>query len=192
MSLILPPAKPRMSAAELHALMPAIDRAKWPVVVVGIRGYFKKSMGAPDRNDRGLYDDAIFIDAPDVTYAFNGNTDAAIVRKGKGFGAGKGMAMLKPGTYYAHLVGVHKAGKPGGHEALVQRAGPVTVVRDGDPPYDESGHFGINIHRGGINRTNSEGCQTIPPAQWEAFIATIKDQLKRHGQKIVPYALLVG
>jgi hypothetical protein len=187
---ILPPSKPRITTVELHARLPVIDRIKWPVIVVGIRGYYQDSMGKVDQNDRGMYDDCLAIDSPSVTSAFNGNTDPGAVRKGKGFGAGKGMASLKAGVYYAHRVGIHKAGKPGAHQALIQVQGPVTVVRDGDPSYEESGYFGINIHRGGITRTNSEGCQTVPPSQWDAFIATLKDQLSRYSQTTVPYILL--
>jgi hypothetical protein len=79
--------------------------------------------------------------------------------------------------------------------ALCQRAGPVTVTRDGDPPYPDQGYFGINIHRGGYGTTGSEGCQTILPDQWDSFIALAVDQAKRyHGRTwkaaVIPYVLV--
>jgi lysozyme len=107
--------------------------------------------------------------------AFNANTDPSRYRKGQGKGAGKGMASLKLGVYRAHNLGKHK----GQYEALIQTGGPVTVIRDGNPPYEDSGYFGINIHKGGFNTTSSEGCQTIHPTQWPSFIAGVTDQVKR-------------
>lgn len=192
---IVPSEKPRLSAAELHGLFEplVIDREQYPLVIVGIRGYYKDSMGAPGVNDRGIYDDAIFIDSPQATVAFNGNTDPSRYRKGQGKGSGKGMASLNPGAWYVHKFDLHK----GKYLALCQRGGDVTVTRDGDPPYLDTGSFGINIHKGGYNGTSSEGCQTIHPDQWHSFISLAKDQAKRYfgddwQKKIVPYILLVA
>ena len=39
----------------------------------------------------------------------------------------------------------------------------------------------INIHRGGNTTTSSEGCQTIPPRQWDTFIAQVDTLAKRLG-----------
>lgn len=103
------------------------------------------------------------------------------------------MASLKPGVWP-----VMKLDKPlGKYEDLCQRAGPVVVIRDGRPPYKDRGMFGINIHRGGVNGTPSEGCQTLPPDQWGEFIATITAMVKHQDgaawrQTVVTYALLDG
>lgn len=190
---IAPAGRPRMSLADLtpHLLAHGLDPAKEPVFVVGIRGYYRDTMGAPGVNDRGIYDDALFLVSPSLFAAFNGNTDPSRVRKGSGFGAGKGMASLKPGLYRVHRFDKHK----GQYLALCQRAGPVTVMRDGSPPYPETGSFGINIHKGGFGTTSSEGCQTIHPTQWDAFIAAAVDQAKRyHGaawsRTTIPYLLM--
>jgi lysozyme len=169
----------------------AVDRAVHPVVVVGIRGYYRDTMGAPGVNDRGMYDDALFLDTPDSFATFNGNTDPSRVQIGHGTGDAKGMAVLNPGIWYAHKFDLHK----GEYLALCQRLGQITVTRDGNPPYPDTGMFGINIHKGGYNTTSSLGCQTVHPDQWPAFIAMAVDHAKRwHGarwnQVVIPYALL--
>lgn len=70
------------------------------------------------------------------------------------------------------------------------------MTRDGTLPYQDTGRFGINIHKGGYNGTYSEGCQTVHPSQWESFIALAVDQSKRYfgatwQSKVIPYVLLV-
>lgn len=193
MTAAIPRSRPQLSRADLHArLAPfAIDRSKYPIVVVGIRGYYRDTLGKPGVNDRGIYDDAIFLDLPGVTMPFNANTDPSKIREGQGTGAAKGMARLQPGAWFVHRLDLHK----GQYLALCQRAGPVTVMRDGHPDYPETGSFGINIHRGGINGTSSEGCQTIPPAQWPDFINTVTHAATsffgtRSRQAVIPYVLL--
>lgn len=189
----VPTERPRLSSTELrNRIAPfAIDREKYPVVVVGIRGYYRNSMGAPGVNDRGIYDDAIFIESAQVMFAFNGNTDPSKYRGGIGSGTRKGMASLNTGAWFVHRFDMHK----GQYLALCQRAGSVTVTRDGNPPYRDTGMFGINIHRGSYNSTSSEGCQTIHPKQWDSFIAAAQDQVRRYfpaswKSKIIPYVLL--
>lgn len=191
-----PGARPRASRsaviAAVHAAHPGHDFAN-RLTVVGVRGYYRDTLGVVGVNDRGLYDDALFIVAPEAFVAFNANTDPSRSRKGRGTGAGKGMASLRPGLWPVYRFDKH-AGK---YDALCQRAGRVTVMRDGDPPYPDTGMFGINIHRGGNTTTGSEGCQTIPPDQWPAFIATAHDQAKRlYGAdwkgEVITYVLLEG
>jgi hypothetical protein len=191
---ILPPAKPRLSSeALLNRIAPfGIDRARYPVIVAGIRGYYRDTMGAAAANDRNLYDDAIFIHSPSAMNAFNGNTDASKVRGGWGFGANKGMAMLKSGCWYAHGFGNHK-----GYPALIQKHATVTVIRDGKTgaSYEDTGWFGINIHRGGRTTTGSEGCQTLHPDQWDGFIGVVTGEAQRlfgaaWSNAVIPYVLM--
>lgn len=175
---MFPDSKPRLSSAELTKLLEpfAIDRSKYPLLIVGIRGYYADTLGAPGQNDRGIYDDAIFLMSPNVTASFNANTDPAKVRIGAGMGAGKGMASLTPGFWPVYKFDLHK----GRYLALCQRAGPVTVLRDGKAEaYEDRGNLGINIHRGGYSTTGSEGCQTIPPDQWPAFIELAQSEAVR-------------
>lgn len=192
---INPATRPQATRAEIFALATAhgLDPAAAKLCLVGVRGYYRDTMGAPGVNDRRIYDDAIFVFTPNSFAAFNGNVDPNGVRKGAGFGASKGMANLKPGLYHAHRLGLHK----GKYLALVQTAGQVAVMRDGNPPYEDRGYFGINIHRGGVASTSSLGCQTIPPAQWPEFIALVSGAAKALDssawrQRVIPYLLIEG
>lgn len=197
---MIPRSRPQMTRNQVMGLLAKAGLDKQlteadTLLIVGVRGYYRDTMGAPGRNDRGLYDDAIFIVTPDRFHAFNANTDASRVRRGSGKGAAKGMAMLKPGLWRAHQIGTHRAGTKSAHQALVQQNGPVTVRRDGSPDYDDAGYFGINIHRGGNGTTSSLGCQTIPPGQWAEFIGKVIECAKRRfgaswAEGTIPYALI--
>ncbi|MBA3770148.1 MAG: hypothetical protein H0X08_06595 [Blastocatellia bacterium] len=63
MSKLVPRTRPKATIDDLlpyltrHTIAVAIEK----VVVVGIRGYYKQTMGKPFENDRNLYDDAMFI-----------------------------------------------------------------------------------------------------------------------------------
>lgn len=153
-----------------------------PVCLVGNRGYYLNSMGARGKNDYGIYDDALILVTSNVHAAFNANTDPS--RLGFNAKAGKPMAVLKPGVY-RYKLGKHGVNRGNPYTALVQAA-PVTVLRgDGE----EAGWFGINIHRGGRTTTSSEGCQTIPPSQWDAFISLVQTELKRANATTLAYVL---
>lgn len=196
---ILPAAgRPQLPKAEFEALIApyGIDLAEYPLVVAGIRGFFAAA-GATPGNERNIYDDALFLYAPahDLYAGFNGNTDPSKFRPGAGRQEGsRGIASLNPGAWFSYHFDMHR-GKAAAYEAICQRAAPVTVTRDGTPPYPDSGWFGINIHRGGNYSTSSEGCQTIPPQQWGDFItaaqdagrALFKSELRK---RVIPYVLI--
>jgi len=160
------------------------------VLLIGQRGYYRDTMGAPGKNDRNLYDDAIALLSPRLFKTFNANTDPS--RQG-----GR-LAVLQPGVW-TYKWGIHHAGTPHAYECLVQAA-PITVVRDngeretqiavdgndegpgGYPPY-------IHIHQGGYSVTSSEGCQTIWPDQWRDFELSVKAEMKFYGLEFIDYLL---
>lgn len=149
-------------------------------MLLGLRGYYKTTMGDPAKNDRGIYDDAICLFCPTKMIAFNANVDPQGFRKG--------VAVLQPGSY-AYKIGIHGLSKPPAkrYQALVQ-ASPVTIKRDGADG-TETGFFGLNIHHGSYGSVSSLGCQTIFPSQWDEFIYVVKDQMKSAGQERISYVL---
>lgn len=185
---ILPPSRPKLTEAEArkilrkHGVSPGVA-----VAVLAIPGYYAKTMGPTPGNDRGIYDDAIFIVSHTAFAAFNANTDPSIFRPRR---PGKpGIARLRPGVH-RYRPGNHGISRPGGGYPAFRPATPgeaLPVDRDGET--DPAPGIAINIHRGGNNTTSSEGCQTLPPSQWTAFHALLTAELARHGQKTFPYVL---
>ena len=108
----------------------------------------------------------------------------------------KGVAVLKPGQYR----GVYKIDKHGGkYYALCQQGAEVTVYRDNnlndrtDYINEESGYFGINLHRAHRSkivhstRYYSHGCQVIQnPADFARLMALARLQVGI-GYKTFPY-----
>jgi hypothetical protein len=180
---MIPRNRPRIERKTTEQLL-RLRKVSDQVCLVGIRGYYRDSMGAKGKNDRGIYDDAIILVSPNVHAAFNANVDPGAY--GRNPKVGKGYASLKSGVWRYRL-GHHgiRSGNP--YRALVQ-ADAVTVSRDGGK--EETGWFGINIHRGGIRSVSSEGCQTLPPAQWPAFIALVESEMKRNNAKTLSYVLV--
>ena len=177
---MLPPSRPQQAKSKTQALLTKA-RVDDAVALVGIRGYYRDSMGEVGKNDRGIYDDAIFLVSPNAYATFNANTDPSIRRAG--------IAVLKPGVH-RYRKGKHGLSKPGGGYPALRPANPdesLPVTRDGQ---GDSMGIAINIHRGGYNSTSSEGCQTIYPSQWESFISLVYSEMDRAGQKTIPYLLV--
>lgn len=181
------PNKPQVKKSVIDKILKekGIDVKKYPMLIIGIRGYFVNTMGEKGKNDRGIYDDALIIYTPNVYATFNGNVDPSVQFK-------TGRAVLKKGFYLAHKFDTHR-GATTQYPAICQRLAPVTVIRDGQGEY--TGMFGINIHKGGNTTTSSEGCQTLPPTQWNAFYELAKSEwIRAYGdawnKAAVPYLLL--
>lgn len=175
-SSMLPTNTPQRSQADVLKFLtkkkPEVDLTR--PILFAVRGYYLNSMGVKAKNDRRIYDDAAWWISPTLFAAFNFNTDPNGYRAGSGTGSRKGMAVLKPGVW-DYQIGIHR-----GYQAFVQ-AGPVTVIRDGNPPYPDTGWFGINIHHGGSASTSSIGCQTVPWAeQWSQFKSLGYSELARY------------
>lgn len=175
---IVPPGRPELARETVEWWLRPHGAPR--LALLGRRGYYRDSMGAPGRNDVGIYDDAIALLAPDRFVTFNANTDPSRLYRG--------VAVLEPGRWL-YRVGIHGLTKPKErrYEALVQ-ADRVTVLRHGAAR--DTGWFGINIHRGGIHGTSSEGCQTIHPSQWDEFLAAVKAALAAAGRTTIPYVLV--
>lgn len=190
MPVAIPPARPQQDPATTAQQLLAAN-VHDSVAVVAIRGYYRDTMGVPGVNDRGIYDDAFIVVSPSVHASFNGNTDPSVYRPG--------IATLKPGVW-RYKPGIHGLSRPPAlqYPAFVQAA-EVTVLRDpngvahGHPdeqPTEDTGWFGINLHRGGIETTSSLGCLTVPPMQWDSFHQLVLDQLHRYSQTDFPLLLI--
>lgn len=169
-----PATTPRMTRAQAELVLRKLN-VGGDNVLLGIRGYYLRSMGDPVKNDRGIYDDAIALVTKNSFATYNANTDPS--RRRDATPQRKGMAVLMPGVYL-YKIGIHGLSRPKEqqYEALVQ-ASAVWVRRDGG--LEEQGYFGINIHRGGEGTTSSEGCQTIPPEQWRNFFRSVRGTIGR-------------
>lgn len=172
-----------MSKADALRKLELFQLAKYPVKLLGIRGYYKSTMGDPSKNDIGIYDDALFIVSDSLFKSFNGNTDPSRLIKD--------VAVLKAGGPYLYTIGLHGISGPNPYKALRQY-GNVTVIRNGSVEITDSpvNRFYINIHKGGITTTSSLGCQTIHPDQWTEFLKSVEDQLTKYNQTIIPYCLV--
>ena len=112
MSTIIPAARPKLSKEDLlaHIQLAHPDFKMPDLFIAGIRGYYEDSMGDKDKNDRGIYDDALFIVGKDVFVPFNGNTDPSAFKKE--------IASLAPGIWPVYKFDLHR----GQYLALCQRA----------------------------------------------------------------------
>ena len=178
--------------------------ASEPCALLGVRGYYRDTMGVQGQNDVGVYDDAIFFCAPGVFMAVNANTDPS--KLGWNGAIGKEFAMLCAGLWY-FVRGAHKGkvpalrqpdeeqardeGFPNHGHFKVMRARDMAEVLAGTARVDE-GYHAINIHRGGEDTTSSWGCQTIRPEQFDDFMQTVWEHTRKHSQERIPYLLCEG
>jgi lysozyme len=143
------------------------------IALIGVRS---------EHNKRGIYDDLILFVTPTKFEVYKANCDPSIFRTG--------IASLQTGVW-RYKQGIHHIGLPEGnprrYPALVQAA-PVTVMRDGG--HLDTGYFGINIHRGSITSTSSEGCQTIYPTLWEEFRNSVFGSMDYAKVSNLPYCLI--
>lgn len=109
-----------------------------------------------------------------------------------------GTAILKPGHYKScWQIGAHQ----GKYSALVQR-GLMTVYRDRnkdnrlDLAHEQTGYFGINLHRAGANATTlktdtvSAGCQVFASsADFDTVMALAQRSAAKYGNRF-SYTLL--
>jgi hypothetical protein len=152
-------------------------------MIVGVRS----KADLPDR-----FDDAIYLLTPKQFYRFSATTNPG-VHWLETFLNPKGTAVLKPGLYW------YKIGKHRGYAALVQDSA-VTVYRDvnknrkaEESGEEDTGFFGINIHRANPTRMStiigqwSAGCQVLnSPIEFNTLI----DECQKSGLSRFPYYLI--
>lgn len=177
---LLPPRRPAWPREKVASIL-FDGGVRDAVALLAVRGYYRDTMGQPGVNDRGLYDDAIFVQSPNGCMAFNANTDPSRHRPG--------IASLIPGLHL-YRKGRHGISRGPGYPALRPATPDETlpVRRDGSAEITRA--VAINIHRGGTTTTSSLGCQTIPPTQWAAFLALTYSEMDRHSQRTIPYLLI--
>lgn len=181
---IIPPSRPRQprDTTVEQLLAAGWEPGRYPVALLGVRGYYLDTMGAKGKNDRKIYDDAIFIVGPELAYAgFNANTDPGAFRQG--------IATLEPGVH------LYRKGMHG-----ISRKNPYPAFRpatDGERlPVRRDGQEGIvsgvalNIHKGSRFSVSSEGCQTVFPGQWGEFQKLGYALMDRYSQTRIPYVLI--
>lgn len=107
----------------------------------------------------------------------------------------KGTAIVKPGFHRGvWILGMHQ----GRYKALVQHGGEITVFRDNDKNAElditgireQTGYFGINLHRANANTTSkivgkfSAGCQVIAsPHDYQILMALVSKHCALYGAK---------
>jgi hypothetical protein len=161
----------------------------YDVNIVGVRnntpGIYKKVTN--------VFDDCLTVSFKDAKlveqfYCWKATCDPG--KKGvKQFHNKNGVARLVPGQYRgAYALSLHQ----GKYEAVCQRLQEVTVWRDDnkDLTFDEvkqdTGMFGINIHKSGVDSTWvenwSEGCQVFKRVKdFNEFMSICKKAAKVHG-----------
>ncbi|MGR9235041.1 lysozyme (plasmid) [Rhizobium leguminosarum] len=189
-SQLLPLNRPKQSAeltrsayAKYLDLVPADGRGN-AVTILAVRGYYLDTIGKQGANDRGVYDDALFVLEPNDVYSFNGNTDPGRF--------GRGIAKLKSHQAVRYRPGLHGFSRKDGPYPAFRQDSDCTVTRDetGDDTDNANHRFWINLHRGGVTTTSSLGCQTVPPHQWNEFKTLVDKLLKKHGQETFYYLLI--
>ena len=120
MTVMMPNSKPRQTR-DLTVQLLEKHGVTDKVALLCMRGYYKSTMGDPTKNDRGIYDDAIFLITPDMYAPFSANVDPSAFRKR--------IANLNPGLW-KHKLGIHGLSKPKNrqYEALVQAAQLLYIV----------------------------------------------------------------
>ena len=200
---LLPDTRPKLPENRVREILAqhGIPTAAEPVAILGVRGYYRDTMGTAGKNDVGLYDDAAFLITPQGMLAFNFNTDPS--RLGWNPGVGKPFAVLRPGLWYFRR-GPHKAHPRALRQCTDEEARNLGIPNEGEFEVErsfgqgdkrnffETNYFAINIHPGGENTTSSWGCQTLPPSQFKQFIERVWGESIHARQNRIPYLLIEG
>lgn len=185
--------KSRLSSKEIMALVKPFSKQlkNQPVFLLAIRNYFREGEREEGQDAKWIYGDALFLCSPSCLVSFHANTDPTVKRRKKV--TERGTPILKPGCYMVHRFDNFRAGREV-YAAIMQRAGEVSIARDGEDAPDSIAK-GMDILKGGLNMTHPEGAQCVHPLEWDAFLALAKDQFRRYhardwSKAIIPYILL--
>ena len=173
-----------------------------PVVVGGIRGYYRDSVGRVGFNEFGEWDDALFFFSRDEFQIIRGNTDP--VRMGWNAGVGKPFAVLQPGISWMRR-GPHRGRKPALRQCTDEEADGLGIPDEGEftvqrswgendrRNYFEKGYFAINVHDSlSEGTTSSWGCQTAPHSTFIPWMIRIWELTTAAKQSAIPYILING
>ena len=169
---------------------------------LAVRGYRFKTMGNPERNDVGIFDDAFFLVTPDGFYPENANTDPS--RLGWNPGVGKPYGMLQPGVWWFYP-GAHRGVSPAfrqaddaatGRRLGIPHDGAFHVMRmwghDDPRNFLEWGYQQVNIHPAGMNTTSSWLCLTLPLDRAKNWLRIATLALRKNKQRLLPTILIDG
>ncbi|MFZ4696208.1 MAG: hypothetical protein ACOYMV_13885 [Verrucomicrobiia bacterium] len=180
-------------SAWVQAMLKQHGLEKYPVALIGMRGYLTAQMGIREAlNVLGLYDDAILRVMPGhPTVGFRCSTDPGRYYLEHPLDP-RGCAQLQPGLWWYEL-GLHR-GKP-----ALKQAGAFTVNRL-EPDEDiacvtTSEGSGIDIHSGGAGEEVdrfSAGCQVIydSTGSWGDDWHDFYDPIAEAKPARVPYLLV--
>ncbi|MCB2198372.1 peptidoglycan-binding protein [bacterium] len=168
-----------------------LELSRGVVHLIGVRGW-KDSVAVENKFDE--YNDTIVVVTSNGkssrAYRYTASVDPGRLNEPNP----RGVAHLVEGSYL-YQIGLHR-----GRETALVQAGEVRVRRYFDEgaepfePYEESGWFGINIHRGGTSRNVgswSAGCQVVHGSEWTRFLGHVQ-RAANQGQKQFLYHLIEG
>ena len=172
------------------------------VYVLAVRGYRFETMGNPERNDVGIWDDAFFLCSKNGYWPENANTDPS--RLGWNEAVGKPYMMLQPGVWEFYP-GAHRGRRPAFRQADnakvaaklgIPHKGKFRVMRmwghNDKRNSIEWGHQQVNIHPGSMNSTSSWGCLTLPYDRAPKWLQQATEELRAAKQKTLTVILVAG
>ena len=153
------------------------------VFLLAVRGYYLDSKGKRDVNDRGIYDDALFIVSQRGVWSFNANVDPSAYRRS--------IASYRSNQAISFKQGIHGYSKPA-HRRYKAFEQVSEAVVDRDQVGEDRGDFSMNIHRGSSKgNTSSAGCITVPYGpQWNEFFKQACEEMDAEGEKLIWLILL--
>lgn len=192
---IKPANRPQMDHLEALNILGAAGLSKSKACFLMLRGYFLDTMGVKGKNDRRIYDDALFYVEANQFLACNANADPNGYRSGHGEAEDTmGMLTIKDPQICYYKPGLHK-GRPafrqnrplyGWRDADSSVKESKIQVVDGIKVYTVFGEFAANLHDSPETSTSSLGCLTVPKPQFVPMRDFVYARMKALGMKEIP------